>query len=263
MIFCIDKTGNGIYIPERVLLRGRMTEIEEKIKVMKEAASVIYDHGWGEASAGNMSILIDEKVDFNRSNKISLKKKFIHLKNRSILITASGTRMRQISSGVEIKMFSHVTLDHNGGSYYCHPDFSGRPSSELIAHLMMHDILCRENKNDNAVIHCHPDSIITLLRSQKFKDQDALNEMFSEVLLESKLLLPNGAGILDDMEPGSEKLASAICKQIKKRDIVLLDKHGCFSHGKDMDEALDRIEFVEKAARIYLELIKLKYEEME
>ncbi len=239
-----------------------MTEIENKIKVMKEAAGVLYDHGWGEASAGNMSVCINEKTDFNRSSKIQLHKKFPSLKGRSVLITSSGSRMRQIASGDEIKMFYLVTIDENGGFYYFHPDFSDKPSSELIAHLMMHDILCRENKNDNAVIHCHPDSIITLLRSQKFKDQDALNEMFSEVLLESKLLLPNGAGILDDMEPGSEKLASAICKQIKKRDIVLLDKHGCFSHGKDMDEALDRIEFVEKAARIYLELIKLKYEEM-
>ena len=261
MIFNIDKIGKRSYILT-VLKRDGMDKAGKYLEKMKETAGIIYDHRWAEAYAGNMSICINEKTDFDRSGKIQLHKKFTNLKGRSVLITSSGSRMRQIASGDEIKMFSLVSIDESGSFYYFRPDFSDKPSSELIAHLMIHEELCRGNKNDNAIIHCHPDSIITLLRSQKFKDPEALNEIFPEILLESKLLLPNGAGVIAEMEPGSEKLASAICEQIKKRDIVLLDKHGCFSHGKDMDEALDRIEFVEKAARIYLELIKLKYGEM-
>lgn len=243
------------YIRER-----SMTEIEKKIKAMQEAAGVIYDHGWGEASAGNMSILIGDKTDYKRSNKISLKKKLIHLRNKTILITASGTRMRQIYSGIEIKMFSLITLDEKGEAYYCHPDFSDRPSSEISAHLMIHNEFCKMKKSDTAIVHCHPDNMITLLRSQIFIDPEALNEMFSDILLEAEILVPRGAGIVEDMEPGSDLLANALCKEIIKRDIVILDKHGCFSYGKDLDRALDRIEFVEKAARIYLELLKLKYE---
>ena len=237
-----------------------MTEIERTIKVMKEAAGVIFDHGWAEAFAGNMSVCMNERTDFDGSGKIQMYKKFTNLVGRSILISSSGSRMRQIASGDEIKMFSLITIDESGVFYYHHPDFSDKPSSELKAHLMIHDELHKRENNNTAIVHCHPDNIITLLRSQKYKDPEALDEIFSEILLESKLLLPNGAGFVAEMEPGAEKLASAICEQIKKRDIVLLDKHGCFSYGKDINEALDKIEFVEKAARICLELIKLNYE---
>jgi len=237
-----------------------MTEIENKIKVMKEAAGVLYDHGWAEAFAGNMSVCMNERTDFDGSGAIQLHKKFYNLRGKSVLITSSGIRMRQIVSCDEIKMFSLITIDESGGFYYRHPDFSDKPSSELKAHLMIHDELRKSENNSTAIVHCHPDNIISLLRSQKYKDPEALNEIFPEILLESKLLLPNGAGVVSEMEPGSEELASEICEQIKKRDIVLLDKHGCFSYGKDINEALDKIEFIEKAARIYLELIKLNYE---
>jgi len=238
-----------------------MTEIEKYVKEMKEAAGVIFDHGWAEAYAGNMSVCINEKTDFDRSGKIQLHKKFSNLKGRSVLITSSGSRMRQIASQDQIKMFSLIKIDENGEFYYCHPDFSDRPSSEITAHLMIHNEFCKMKKSDTAIVHCHPDSIITLLRTQKFEDADSLNGMLSDVLLESKLLLPNGAGVLDEMEPGSDMLANAICREVIERDIVLLDKHGCFSYGRDIDEALDKIEFVDKAARINLELFKLKYKD--
>jgi len=41
---------------------------------------------------------------------------------------------------------------------------------------------------------------------------------------------------------------------MKKFRVALWDKHGVIASGRTLDEALDRIEMVEKAAAVYLRL---------
>ena len=55
-------------------------------------------------------------------------------------------------------------------------------------------------------------------------------------------------------------MAKASKEKLKKYRLALWDKHGVIACGKSLNQALDRIEVVEKAAAIYLQLKSLGIE---
>jgi len=59
-------------------------------------------------------------------------------------------------------------------------------------------------------------------------------------------------GLIPYAVTGSKELAKASREKLKKYRLALWDKHGVIASGRTLDEALDRVEMVEKAAALYL-----------
>lgn len=69
---------------------------------------------------------------------------------------------------------------------------------------------------------------------------------------ETLAFAPLGLGIVPYELPGSVKLADATLKQIKDYDVVMWEKHGVCAVGKDIMDAFDQIDVLNKAANIYM-----------
>ncbi|MCG2760456.1 MAG: class II aldolase/adducin family protein [Candidatus Delongbacteria bacterium] len=234
------------------------SELEKALQEIKEVAGVIYAHGWGEAYAGNMSVIIDDKIPYNKTDKYELTDMFENLIGKTIVITSSGSRMRQISSKNTEDFCSIITIDETGTGYFKSNNLDKNPSSELLAHLMLHNEYQKRRKNIKGVLHCHPDDIIILLHLTAFKTKEAVNKMLFSIHTEAQTVIPDGAGLIGIKKPGSSELAAAVLNELKKREITLLEKHGCISVGKDLNDALDKTEFVNKAVKIYLDIKRLR-----
>jgi len=234
------------------------SEIENILIEMKETASVVFLHGWAEANAGNMSYRLSEEVSYNKNERFELSDRYENLIGKAIIITSSGSRMRHIASGNPEDYCSVIVIDESGTGYYRSEKYNKIPSSELLAHLMLHNEYEIKNKDMKAVLHCHPNEIISLLHLSVFKTKEAVNKMIFSIHNEALNIVPEGVGVIGVKIPGSYELASAIFSELKKREIALIEKHGCISIGKDFNEALDKIEFVNKAVRIYLDIRNLR-----
>lgn len=227
--------------------------LETALKKIKETARAVYDRGWAEAFAGNMSIRLKDAIQVSNQETQSLSSVYPYLSGKTIVITSSGSRMRQIAAGNPEEYCSVITLNQEGNAYYVSGN-SNKPSSELSVHLKLHNYFCENNIEINSVLHCHPDEIIALMHLNDFKVKGSINKMLFHIHTEARLLIPDGVGLTGEQEPGSEELASAVLEEMKKSRIVLIEKHGCISSGKNLDEALDLTEFVNKAANIYFKI---------
>ena len=232
--------------------------LEIALMKIKETAKSVYDRGWGEATSGNMSICLRDSVQTLNHESQILNSVYPFLAGKTIVITSSGSRMRHISAGRPENYCSVITLNDEGSSYFMTGKKENTPSSELSAHLKLHNYFAKERPDINSVLHCHPDQIISLLHLKAFKTREAVDKMLFDIHTEAQLLIPDGVGLVGLKKPGSEELAEAVLKELRNTQIVLIEKHGCISSGRDLDEALDKIEFVNNAIKIYFEIIKFK-----
>ncbi len=68
---------------------------------------------------------------------------------------------------------------------------------------------------------------------------------------ETKIIIRKGVGLVPYRVPGSDELAQATIKALEKHNVVLWEKHGCIAIGADVLEAFDRVDILNKAARIF------------
>jgi rhamnulose-1-phosphate aldolase len=228
--------------------------LETALNKIKETARAVYERGWGEATAGNMSIRLKDAIQVSNQEPQSLSSVYPYLSSKTIVITSSGSRMRQIAAGNPEEYCSVITLNCEGNAYYFYGGSKNAPSSELSAHLSLHNYFCENNIERNSILHCHPDEIIALMHLNEFKNKKKINKMLYGIHTEAQMLIPEGIGLVGELEPGSEELAKSILEEMRKSRIVLIERHGCISTGKNLDETLDLIEFVNKADNIYFKI---------
>ena len=229
------------------------SQIEKALRQIQETADILSSRGWAEATAGNMSVRLETEVPIQGSGNYILNSKYPTLAGSSVLITSSGSRMRHIASKNPEDHCVLISISPDGSSYTRH-GANGSPSSELEMHLLIHDHFAKNSKEINSVIHAHPDAVIALMHLNRFKTADDVSKLLFEMHTEAELLIPEGVGLTGVKKPGSSELAQAVLEQMKTHSIVFMEKHGCISSGISLDEALDKIEFVNKAAEIYFRL---------
>ncbi|HSQ35863.1 MAG TPA: class II aldolase/adducin family protein, partial [Candidatus Binatia bacterium] len=137
-------------------------------------------------------------------------------------------------------------------------DGNEKPSSEWPTHAGLHALFKESRSNERAVVHCHPLSLIAL--SHIFSAEKELNERIFRMQHETRLFVPEMLGVIPYAVTGSKALAKATKEKLKKFRLALWDKHGVIASGRSLNGALDRIEMVEKAAAIYLQLKSLGIE---
>ena len=122
----------------------------------------------------------------------------------------------------------------------------GKPSSEVKMHIRAY----QENPEINAVVHAHP------IVSTSFSIVGL--EMAQPVVSEAVLVTGNIL-IAPYAEPGSYEVPEAIAPYVKDYNAVLLANHGALSWGRDLYQALYRMEALEHQAQIYFHSLLLAH----
>jgi len=213
---------------------------------ISKVAKVIHQQGWAEANAGNISIRISDML------KLFIKQ--IGLYNSYpcqewFLVSRTGSRFRDMLDEPENCL---MIIGENNKEYYFPED--AKPTSEWLCHRKLHNL--NKNTNLSCILHTHPTEIIALSNTSFFqnckKNSQRLNQCFSDALPEIKLFLPKGIAVVDYAPPGSSKLAALSYKSIKDKQALIWEKHGLLVLTETPDKALDLIEVINKAAKLWL-----------
>lgn len=234
------------------------SSLKHVVRDIAEVARFLWERGWAERNAGNLSLDITDITPENRGTRERLHKitgRMIppELAGRTFYVTATGSRFRDLARDPEKGLLMiRIREDLQG---YLIPggmeEAEKKPTSEIITHLAIHGFL-RDNKlPQKAVVHTHPTELIALTQLRTYRSEKAVNRLLRAMLPEVEIVLPDGVGLAPYQRPGSPALAEATLKALKGHRVVLWEKHGCTAIGRDVLEAFDLIDTVNKAAEIF------------
>jgi rhamnulose-1-phosphate aldolase len=235
-------------------------KVRQVIAEMAEVAQFLWDRGWAEKNAGNMSVNITDLLDettpglFNASTYTLFQVPYYHLKGNTFILTGTGTRMRDLARNPE-ENICLIRISETGIGYqkYCgdHVDPKLQPTSELPTHLGVHDMFVAQRRESKVLVHTHATEIIALTQNPLFSSKENVNRMLWGMHPENVLFIPGGVGFLPFTLPGTEKIAQVTLKEFESHDAVIWEKHGILSAGKNISEAFDTIDLAVKAAKIW------------
>ncbi len=239
--------------------------IETVLEQVSRIAGLLWEKGWAERNAGNISVnvtgLVPKKPARGCPPIVDVEKPLPLLEGTMILISATGSRMRDIAR--DPAGFMCIVRVPKAGSRKpsrAGSDACARPSSELPAHLSVHQFLAARGKAEKAVIHTHPGRLIALSHMQGVNNKGTLDSILKRMHPEVGAVYPDGIGFAPYRTPGTVELAAASVKALESRRIALWEKHGVVAVGPGLDEAFDAIDTMEKAAGIYLDCMAAGYE---
>lgn len=212
-------------------------EIRELLTRISHVAEAIFHHGWAEANAGNLSIDISNIVSTHYPESCA--------DSRWFLVSKSGSRFREMMHNPESGLMIMET--NNQDKFY---GLNAIPTSEWPCHKAMHN--ADINRQYPCLLHSHSTEIIALCNTTLISDTDKLNTKLAKLLPELSSYLPKGIALAAAAPPGSTKLARCSVDAIEDRQILLWPGHGLLCRAKDIDTALDLMEVVNKAAKLYL-----------
>ena len=177
--------------------------------------------------------------------------KWLHRKNWSeeLLFVAAG--FLGICMYYLLENIALIRVAADGASYEIVADEAVRPTSELPAHLSIHDYLVGAGRPERAVVHTHPIELIAMTHNPAFLDKDVLTRLLWSMIPETRAFCPKGLGIVPYTLPGSQLLADRTIELLDEYDVVMWTKHGALAVGTDLIEAFDQIDVLSKSARIY------------
>lgn len=226
----------------------------------QEIAGYLWQRGWAEVNAGNLSIdltslLAEVCVNLPPLRTTALPLAYPELAGRYFLVTGSGRRFRDFARDPLIHGCL-LRLNAAGDAYHLLvadnvPDF--RPTSEFPSHLRVHQHLRLHQPRKTVVLHTHPTEIIALTHLPEYRDEAALNRALWSVHPEVKVNLPRGVGLTSYTLPGSERLAQATVGAFARGvPVAIWAPHGVVAIGDDVRRAFDLIDAVNKAAKVIL-----------
>jgi rhamnulose-1-phosphate aldolase len=234
-------------------------ELEIIIKDIAEVARILWESGWAESSAGNISVNVTEYIpedigELSRFLSREIDKSYPELSGFSFFITGAGKRMRDLAkepseSACILRLAEksnryHILWGKSSGLNF-------EATSELHSHLSIHRLLLGKKAPQKVIIHAHPAELIALTHVKKYKQENKLNRLLWSMNPETKIVIKKGVGLVPYHVPGSDELAQATIKALEKHDVVLWEKHGCLAIGVDVLGTFDQIDILNKAARIF------------
>ena len=224
----------------------------------REISKLLWGRGWADSSSGNFSINItdlagnlDIKSEYSQS--IRTGRKYKSLCNNLILVTRSGSRMRDIAKN-PIPELCLLHISKNGERYNnfsLDNERSKKPTSELRTHLEIQNLLCEKESGDRVVLHTHPAEIIAFTHIKKYRSEKKINELLFSIQPEVSFTFPEGIGFVGYQKTGSKELAEETRKKFSKHKIVIWEKHGCVAAGKSLSDAFDKTDVLVKSLRIF------------
>ncbi len=237
--------------------------VEKEISKISEIAGYLWDRGWSERNAGNISFDLTNIIEIQdsvlpeftyQSMKLPLE-----IAGSVIFITGKGERLRDLVHSPE-KSACILVVDKEANGYYIvwggsKSDF--RPTSEFASHIAIHLYNRYSDNQHRCVVHTHPIELIAISHHPLLgHNEESLNKALWSMLPEIRLYVPRGVCLASFELPGSKALANLTIKGLKTRDVVLWSKHGALATGKDAIEAFDFIDVANKGATIYLKCLQ-------
>ena len=224
-----------------------------------EVAGYLWQRGWAERNAGNISINISEIVDIEITDYsplpfLDLPFSYPKLADCSFLVTGTGKRMRDLAhEPMKNAFILRVNQEANGYWILSQKAGSGSflPTSELPTHLGIHQLIAERESSEKVVMHAHTTELIALTHAEEFCNQDSLNNLLWGMHPETIVFVPKGVGFVPYMRPGSVEIAVETIKALQNHDVALWEKHGVFAIGKCVGKTFDVIDILAKSARIY------------
>ncbi len=239
----------------RISLDGELKKlIDDTLRVAK----LLWERGWAERNAGNISADVTELVsqegtNFDRFPRREMKVPQLELAGRCFFVTATGSRFRDLHQRPE-KDLLIIRIANTLDSY--HIIWGGesrrsRPTSEFISHLKIHHFLRQNDLPQKVIVHTHATHLIALTHIKQYNHEETINRLLWSMHPEVKMVLPEGVGFSPYCCPGSEELSNATVSALKHHRVVLWEKHGCIAIGNDVFEAFDLIDTVNKSAEVF------------
>jgi rhamnulose-1-phosphate aldolase len=208
---------------------------------------------WSEASGGNFSIRIlslpESVQDLSGEPPKPLPIEVPSLGGVYMLISARGARARDIARDTEGGVGLYWIMQ-SGAEFTCLWG-NNDPTSELIAHLAIHQAFSLTRSAHQAILHSHPANLIALTHNPRFDSPTDLSDTLLRMQSEARIHLPEGVGWLRYHLPGSKELGEESARALVKTPVLLWHLHGAVSTGETLSQALDYLEIVDKAAQIY------------
>ncbi|PLV59812.1 rhamnulose-1-phosphate aldolase [Thermotoga sp. KOL6] len=224
--------------------------MKETIRAIQKVAYWLAIKGLSEANAGNISVRIDEVPNGLEVKSVEEYGFDYNGPEMFILVTATGSRMREIYEDDSKICLVHVLP----GKTYEILHGEGKPTSEFPTHLMIHARFKEAGSKKKAIVHTHPLNLLTLMNLSDFHELiPKMMKIHPEVLI----FFQNGISVVEFERPGSVELGLKTVEKSEGKDAVLWDKHGVVAFGRDVAEAYDKIEILEKAADILLKILSL------
>jgi rhamnulose-1-phosphate aldolase len=239
-------------------------ELEELVTSVGEAGRRVSEIGASEGAAGNISIFIGWPIDPRRRfpdiENLKLPVAVPGLANKSLLITGSGRRLREIIDDPTANL-GFLLIDANGetGKLYTSPRrLFAKLTSELNSHLAIHeDQVKKTETNFHALVHAQPPYLTYLSHTSVYQDEQYLNTHLLRWQPEAIVNLSEGIGVVPFKVPGSPELMEGTLTGLRTHNVVIWSKHGLISRSDlSVKRATDRIEYAETAAHYeYMNLV--------
>jgi rhamnulose-1-phosphate aldolase len=239
-------------------------ELDELLASMGEGGVRISEIDASEGGAGNISICVGWDIELRRrfpiQEELSLPLAVPALAGRSLLVTGSGRRLRQIKAD-PLAAVGALRIHDDGATATLHSSprrLFERLTSELNSHLAVHhDHVARRAVELHAVVHAQPPHLTYLSHIPAYRDGATMNRRILRWEPETVVALPEGVGVLEFMVPGSAELMAANVEGLRTFQVVLWSKHGVMARSDlSVTRAVDRIEYAETGARYeYMDLV--------
>lgn len=233
-------------------------ELHDVIWDIAEVAGYLWEKGWAERNGGNITVNITEHVDEIMRNLPAIcSPKAIgitlpHLKGCWFYCKGTQKRMRDLADG-PMTNGSIIRITDDCAHYEIIGDYPIAPTSELPAHLSVHNYLLAKGSPYRASLHTHPIELVAMTHYRKFMEKDVASRLLWSMIPETKAFCPRGLGMVPYLMPSGVELAEATIKAIDDDyDVVMWEKHGVFAVDTDIMSAFDQVDVLNKAAQIYI-----------
>ena len=229
------------------------------IQELAETAGYLWQRGWAERNAGNMSVNINELViqeipELSSFPFFELPTAHPRLAGTCYFVTGKGKRMRDVARK-PMKNSLIIKLNEKANGYYIISnkvdDNNLMPTSELPTHLGIHQMIAERGSPEKVVMHTHATELVALTQAKEFCNKDSLNKLLWGMHPETIMFVPKGIGIVPYILPGSLEIAEETIKALQNHDVALWEKHGVFAIGKSVPDTFDVIDILAKSARIF------------
>lgn len=238
------------------ILEGR-PELAHKIDEVAEVAGYLWQKGWAERNGGNITINITEFADDEMrslapiSGPMPIGVTLPHLRGCWFFCKGTNRRMRDLARR-PMENGSVIRILDDCASYEIVADNPVRPTSELPAHLSMHEQMIASGNGYRAALHTHPIDLVAMSHNPEFLKKDVLTNLLWSMIPETRAFCPKGLGIVPYRMPSSVELAERTVEELRNYDVVLWEKHGVCAVAENIVEAFDMVDTLSKSAQIYM-----------
>ena len=242
-----------------------MSVVAEILNEIAFVAALLDRKGWADSHSGNLSFIVNKQQiihlpeQYFLSEIISLPVAFPAIDGCFIAITGTGTRMRDVArSAEENVVWLQVAERGETIRLYNYNRILLKPTSEFIAHLGLYN--STYTGNNASIVHTHVPEITAVTHNPKFCSEEELCRILWKMQPEGVITFPEGLGFISYYRTGSVELAKETALCAKRKKVIIWEKHGILAHSKNAESALDLIETVSGAFKLYLTCLSAGFE---